>query len=351
MKKERRKEIKIYKRRRYLKRIQAARRFILNALPKDERTFQSGKLNDVFSRLVTLQVPVVFDTNKSLNDVLNFISKCKALSTQNSRVVNINFGKAKDVNAGALSLLLSVIQDLGDLNIQIRGNMPNEPLARKEFADSGFLEFVHNEQGLKMNSTNKIIVKGQHKVDQKRTGLEIKKAMKTVTGSERHNPPLQGALIEMMANSLNHAFPEMGEDNSKFYAPFSQNKRWYFSAFHHRENKEVHFSFIDNGIGILKTIRRGPFKAFVEKVSDVDVLKDAFNGKYRSSTDLKERGKGLPTVKRALELNAINGLKIVTNNQLYDFETQEHRKLTNGFEGTCYFWKVDINCKYGKDKD
>ena len=351
MKRQRRKEQKIYRRRKALRKKRANRRFILNALPKSERSFETGKIGSINSRLLTLNVPHDFSTSEALDDVLYFIGKCKAAGVKKRRIIQINFEKVNNVNAGALSLLLSVIQDLDDLNIRIRGNMPNNMIARNAFIDSGFLEYVHNEQGLKHNSKNKIIVKGQHKVDQRRTGMEVKKAMNTVFGNENHLPPLQGALIEMMANSLNHAFPAGTADSSNYYQAFISNKRWYFSAFHHEASHEVHFSFIDNGVGILNTIRKGKFQKAVDKLSDADVLRNAFDGKYRSSTKHVERGKGLPTVKRAHDLKSISNLKVVTNNQLYDFDNQRYTKLTNGFDGTCYFWKLDKQCKYAKIED
>ena len=340
-------EWKIYRKRAKRAKWERERNFFLNTKPEIDRSMYSGISNPLVID-TTLRVPNEFHTRIDINKVLKFIAKCKSDNITRHGVVVINFKEVTKVNAGALSLLLSVIQDLTDLNIQVKGNMPDDLKARQEFIDSGFLEFFKNIKGggTKSESKNKIIVKGHDKTNQIRTGEEIKKAMKTVFDKEIFNTVLQGTLIEMMANSLNHAFPDEKGWEEYFFEPFVNDKRWYFSASHDREQKKVQFSFIDNGAGIVNTIKRGYFRKIVENVTGTDILKKAFDGGYQSRTDQEERGLGLPLVKKAHDTGAIKYLKVLTNGYLYDFDNQIGTNLTTEFQGTCYFWELDNTCIY-----
>jgi hypothetical protein len=347
MKSQKTQEKRIYRKRRKRQLWRKQRNLYLNGLPKEERRLASSNVIGHSVKVIKIRMPEIFSTEINVEQVLEFISKCKKIEISKNEVLFLDFHKNKNVNAGALALLLSLVQDLTDLKIRIKGNLPSDRNARKEFIDSGFLEYFYDNHGKRAATKNKILVKGKHTTDQVRTAQEIQKAMYTVFGLQSYNQLIQGAIIEMMANSLNHAFPGNASKTTWFFDSIRQNKRWYLSVYHDVVKKKVFFSFIDNGIGILKTIRIGSFQKIVNLLSDDQVLKNAFDGAYQSSTKRKERGRGLSTVKDAFEKGAIKELRVLTNDRLYSFENQQNIKLTNSFEGTVYFWVLDEKCKYG----
>ncbi len=299
---------------------------------------------------VTLTVPAIFSTSRDIESVLKFIARCKSLQAPYHKQLFFDLYEVEEINAGALSLLLSVTRDLETTNVYINGNVPKNEKAKQAFVDSGFLDYFRIVKGTVATSKNKILMKGSGQTDPEKTAYELKKAMETVFGYEAFNPPMQGAIIEMQANAVNHAFPNSETDN-EFLNVIKENKPWYLSASHDYDNKIVYFSFIDNGVGVLTTL----YKKFYQKVSDAvhtkEVLKKAFDGEYESATRLKERGRGLPRIKEAFDKKALKDLKIITNDYLYSFETQECVKLTNSFEGTFYIWKLDESCDYGNTKN
>jgi len=78
-----------------------------------------------------------------------------------------------------------------------------------------------------------------------------------------------------MANSINHGFP----DNEK--------KKWILSTSHYKGEGYVSFSFIDNGVGILKTLNQKIGRQLLTVFKGKqDLLQTAFKGEIGSRTGL-----------------------------------------------------------------
>jgi len=295
---------------------------------------------------VVVSVPAIFSTTVDLEQVLYVVNKSKSSAAKDRKVI-IDFANVEIVNAAALALLLSVVNDLNTLGVRVQCKISENTLAKDEIIESGFLEHFTNHLGERTPGKNKIFVKGRGKTDQKRIAEEIRAAMKTVYGAEDFNQPMQGAVVEMMANSVNHAFRRTFKRNAYFINELSKKKRWYLSVVHNHTEQQVYFTFVDNGLGLLQTIRRRFFGRIKEIFDDKSVLQKAFEGEYGSSTKQKERGHGLPTILSAFDKKSLRNLKIITNGCFYSFENQQLDKLTNSFEGTAYFWTLDKKCTYG----
>jgi anti-sigma regulatory factor (Ser/Thr protein kinase) len=177
------------------------------------------------------------------------------------------------------------------------------------------------------------IKKGKSKIEQKDSAELIHKAMKTVfiDKSDLRNQSLQGMLIELMTNSVNHA-----------YLNEQREKTWYVSTNHYIDQNKVEFCFVDNGDGIINTIVKLKERILTD---NEEILRKAFAGEYRSRTKLRNRGRGLIVVKDNHEKMTIRGLKVITNNVFLDFENNVTFKLKNPFSGTFYSWILDKSCK------
>jgi anti-sigma regulatory factor (Ser/Thr protein kinase) len=156
--------------------------------------------------------------------------------------------------------------------------------------------------------------------------------MKTVFGIDKKNQKLQGMLIELMTNSVNHA-----------YINNNKQKSWYISTRHEIEENKVEFCFVDNGDGIINTINvRLGEKLYT---SNEEIIKKAFDGEYRSRTKLSNRGRGLIVIKNNHNKMTVKSLKVITNNVILDFETGIATRLKTSFSGTFYSWVLDKSCK------
>lgn len=286
---------------------------------------------------LTIKVPPNFSLLTHPEEVLKFASKCKELVHGNHRKLFFDFSKVVDVTHGSMSMLLSIIHDLSLHGIGVGGGYPINEKAKEIFEKCGFLEFFITSRKKVLYTDNTILVQGGATIDQERTAPQVASAMNTVFGQPERNQKLQGMIIELMTNSVNHAF-----------AGTRRNKKWYLSVYHLEEEKKVKFCFVDNGLGILSTINMKYFTQMLQSaILPERMLRKAFDGDYGSSTGLKERGTGLIMVKRNFEEGRITNLKVITNNFFYDFDLNHVKKIKNEFEGTFYFWELDTSCKNG----
>ncbi|HTI59241.1 hypothetical protein [Mucilaginibacter sp.] len=308
-----------YKRRRNqsFKRIRSEHTGYKNALRKEEAI-----------------LPDIFTINDNLEGVLNFIYKSKKiLERRKVHQVDFDFKNVRKVDDGAATMLLSICSDMDSKGIRVRANQPLEPNAREFIIKSGFMQYFEGpHRKLKSELLNMTIKKGKTKIEQKDSAGLIHKSMKTVftEKADLRNQKLQGMLIELMTNSVNHA-----------YLNDQREKTWYISTSHYPNQNKVEFCFVDNGDGIINTIN----VKFRLLIDNVEILKNAFNGDYRSRTKLRNRGRGLVAVKDSHTKMTIRGLKVITNNVFLDFENNVTFKLATPFSGTFYSWILDKSCK------
>jgi STAS domain. len=314
-----------------------------NSKKKDKYRRIRGNASQYSINKNIIKVPNDFSLISNHVEALKFLNFCKSLDYKRSKFVYFDFQEVTNIGNGAITILLSIIGGLQDQNINVSGCYPNDEHARNFLERSGFLRYfkakIKKENG---NSRNAILHRGKDQTHAKETAKLIHGAMKTVWGEDYRNPKLQGMLIELMANTVNHA-----------YLRRSHQKGWYFSVDHIESENKVRFCFVDNGKGILSTIKirfRDKILKLFDNIDDRDLIIEAFNGTFGSRTRLTNRGKGLPVIKRNLEENVIKRLKVISNNVILDFENKQASILEEGFSGTFYYWELDQSCKLWKLK-
>lgn len=332
-----RKALRQLKRRRKRKQWRKEKNILLIELRRGRKVRQKREKD-----LIEYIPPSVFVLRENADEVLEFIFKLKAHKTEWGNVF-INLSNIEKITNGSIGLLLSVVNVLTKKKIDVAGDKPKNREARRILERSGFFNFVdgHVEEENKQ-SIDTIITKGKDTVNQGATAKIVMNAMKTVTGKPMRNPPIQSMLIELMANSVNHAFPNKG---AKY-----QNK-WVLAVSHDIAGRKVTFAFIDNGVGILETLKlsltrhlRMIFK------NNKDLLETAFEGRIGSRTGLTYRGRGLPSILKKFNSNQISELVVISNDVFLDFENGNKYLLKNQFSGTFYYWEVSTKSNYyGKD--
>lgn len=278
------------------------------------------------NRGIKIIAPKIFILRENQEEVLIFIEKLKMIY---SGIVFIDLKHVERINNGAVTLLISVLGEYQDKKIRFRGNKPKNIEARKVFEKSGFFDFVNGSiDPDNYNNENIIITKGRNKVKQDVTNRLIKNAMITVYGKEERNTSLQRMLIEMMSNSVQHA-----------YNPKTSNTRWWISFYHHKEENKVSIVYLDNGYGILETLNSNFKNAMIKFVKDEsELLQRAFDGKVNSRTKMPGRGRGLPAIYRKSEL--FHNFTVLSNNAFIDFQKDTRIKLETSYKGTYYYLEV-----------
>ncbi len=325
-------EQKIYKKRRRRAIWRKRKNYNKNKQKKNKRELKR-RVNPFKVRSRIVKVPNNLSLLDNTEIVLEFVQKCKAFINEKVDDLIFDFSNVTEISVGSMALFLSLIQDLNSDGITARGNLPKDERARDEFLKSGFLRFFRSIIKVRTKYQNAILVQDEGKINQETSAPEVEESMLTVFGKATRNGKLQGMIIEIMTNAVNHAF-------SSSY----KHTKWYLSIFHEIEKNKVKFCFVDNGKGILNTIRTKYFG--LDKTWDPEtVIIKAFEGIYGSRTRQGERGTGLIAIKAALSENIISKLKVLTNDLFYDFETQKVTHLKNNFNGTFYFWELDTSCK------
>lgn len=293
------------------------------------------KLRKSIDKSKHLKLPTVFSLRDNLNETLKFINHLKTLGDDNKSIY-LNMKSVEKISSGTVALLLSVINDPTFEKVTILGSKPKNKVARKTLELSGFYDYTEAVLEYENESNSNTIIEQSNKaVEPQSSAKIIRSAMKTITNQEQRNKKVQGLFIELMANSINHGFPDNG------------NKKWILSASHFKKEKCVSFAFIDNGVGIINTLSLkfgDKLKFNLFKGTD-DLLLSAFNGDIGSRTGLPFRGKGLPYILRMQKENYVSNLFILTNNVILDFKNDKYYTIDVAYSGTFYFFEINNKSK------
>lgn len=219
----------------------------------------------------------------------------------------IDSGNVEKVTVDSLIYLIAILQN-HELNITMKysfsGNYPKNSNANRVYAESGFNEYVNSHMKSLPKSNEKMCI-----VNGTGNRTEISKelcdfVMEKIGKSRSKILPLQKVLIELMSNVYYHAY-----EKNTFMA-----KKWYMYAEH--IDDYVRCVFVDTGQGIAKTVR----KNFGEKIKtivgfgidDSMLIKSAFNGDFRTSTNKRYRGNGLCSVKANVGTDLFDGLEVLS---------------------------------------
>ncbi|MBL8206374.1 MAG: hypothetical protein JNM09_19205 [Blastocatellia bacterium] len=235
----------------------------------------------------------------------------------------------------ALTAFLSVLADPRYKDTLHQGFIPKDPLQRKMFLDSGLCEYLKIPNQLRPPSPSGNIQKRKNYKVSPKTAYELKQfAMMRLYGADRAYPPLYRTFIELMANTHNHAG---GSSDNK--------ERWFASAYCQAEHGKTCFTFVDNGVGIFKSVSEtmGILRKMAVKLGitdNIDFLRNLLNGKLKSRTGMENRGKGIPMINQLAENRKIENLVVITNDVWANVSSGEFRRLAKGFSGTLWYWEV-----------
>ena len=257
----------------------------------------------------------------------------------------IDLKSVQHIDFASTMLLQSICDELEKTKpiCLIYGSSPLKVSCKQYLLDSGFLDNKVNMAGkpyeLSTTSENMKIAKGNEKLKDeqiKKLADMEKRIYKHLSGKDGQQYKRISIIKEICGNTVDWSKAE--HDQWSLGMKFEEDK--------------VIVVALDLGQGILESISRN-FTEFIkdmlEKNSHVDILDGAFNRKYGSKSKLRNRNRGLPSIKHANTLGHIKDLVVLTNNVLLDFTTSENsRKFANhrsrAFSGTLYSWIVDSSC-------
>lgn len=294
---------------------------------------RNSRRNAYQSNIYEAIAPQDFSIN-NIAGIVAFIQKTDKYCRQKKYLyLKFNLNGVIHIDAFGIALIISMLNKLSFRRINYWGTYPQNDDAKQVIIDSGFLDFVRTNlrKPTLRKQGNQLFMIGKDSVDSHRIGKAVKKAMANLLDKEDIYPPVYDNMLEISANSVEHANDKRIEKN------------WLVSI--SIEDNKLHFILADTGLGILANLRKKKLEIVRDLLikSDAEILCDVFNKKYQSITGEINRHKGLPFIYESFRDGFISNLKVMTNKIMYDFETQESEKLQKGFNGVLYSWTISMD--------
>jgi hypothetical protein len=246
--------------------------------------------------------------------------------------------------------LLAILKNIQQLKSQISvsGNLPTDEKVKDLVLSSGFSKYVALNIKNQLSSKAKMIRIVENKT------IEPKIAQKVIdfviaegNYSRIETQFLFGMLIELMSNTVQHAYNTRREDLEHY---------WYLFA--EKQPDNIKFSFIDTGESIPQTVRKKIKELISQPLfnKDNELIISTVKGDFkRSETNLDYRGKGLPQIYSHFNVNRIQNLHIISNRGFVKFSNNSipsiESKTINAFRGTLFYWEIPVNSIRRHDYD
>jgi len=297
-------------------------------------------LRDSFLKQMTtkykdLQFPKNFSIINNPSEVLAFFDKL-LIMIEEKVAVNLKMEDVDEITPDAILYLLSIFKEIEHSGIEssIKGNAPVNQKCKELFVKSGFYRYV--KQHKKNNFEDKSIFtikEGTNCLSSvaKDVISYVRKHLDMEDKPTKMTKDVYAIIIESMTNTFNHS--SIDKDKAK----------WYLMAYHTQD--EVHFTFLDSGLGIPKTLQTN-FMDTIHMLKSLHITKDhqlilsALNGDFRTATKENKRGKGLPKIMRISKSNSIKESILVSNLGYVNCTNGTSKVLDTRFHGTLLSWKI-----------
>lgn len=263
----------------------------------------------------------------------------------------IELNQVVEIDAGSISVLLSVMIDFSLHKIKFNGDFPTDSVAKKILIESGFLKELYRDNVSKsIYDKNSKFVIGVDKI----ITIPRKSVVPSVIqdfsdlvsrklwDNKKVSKGLHRVMVELMHNTENHA-----DSEQRGTLPW-----WVTVSFDKTENR-FRFAFLDYGIGIFDSLKikypNSKFE-FLKKIIKIygnndnsNILRGILKGElHRTVTGKENRGKGLPGIYKTLERNQISNLVIISNNVYADVDNDNFITNKFDFKGTFVSWEINF---------
>ena len=301
------------------------------------------RVNDIKFPVVAYPDMRLLENTVKCLEVFREMRSEEALSrNHNVKFVVLNLKNVTQIDYGTISILTAISDELKFKKIIVRTFYPDDLECRKFIYESGYYNHQYDEHGKPFPKAPKsdllFFEKGSgilSEADNIKISNLIKAVVYHLSGESKHCLAVRTIILEICGNSIEWS----GTDS----------RQWLLGVKY--EEGKVVFTVTDVGKGILETLKKRfglVLKDIFTLKSPNDILKGAFDKKYGSTTQEVNRNKGLPAVKSHWEQGTINSLKVLTNNVILHFDSNElsetFSKGSPRFRGTFYQWEMTNDC-------
>jgi hypothetical protein len=300
-------------------------------------------------KTISIKAPVVCSLIESPELTIKFFSQIDKVYKQGDNVV-FDLSECTTFTETSTALLSAYLKDR-NINFGRPGNIifPNDLVCKKVLHDRGILKKYDTEEK-EIALCNMPVKKVANKLVANDIARElVKSSSNFIYGEEKRVKELYSSLIEVMANTNNHA-------SSKKDRVYS----WWLSMYPDELKKTVKFVFIDLGVGIFQSI---PVKQYVyqnpQSIFSIDSIRQVedysrklkiaqifsalIDGKIKSSTGDPTRGRGLPLIAKNAKSGHFKEFKMIANDAFIDLISNETSMMNEHFSGTLYYFELAVN--------
>lgn len=311
----------------------------------DNQCFKiNSRLNQNLAKNIKLYhiiAPSNFSIVENYSQIIPFFENMKN-AIFDSQVIFLDMSNVENFTIETILYILAIFDYFENRGVQcsISGNIPRDKKCAEIFQNSGFYRYVKSKSKLTgMDNGSYLQIKSNNIICGETAKEVMKFLIKHLNKSRVELQDLRDILVEMMSNSVEHAYS---------YS-YTKSAKWYLMAMYDSQNNDIKFSFLDIGLGIPRTVYkkyRETFKNIIHKVTpfntkveDNFLINSALKGEFRSETKQGYRGNGLPTIYNNSQGDYIKDLIIYSNNGYVNCKNNHREDISSTFRGTLFTWK------------
>ena len=283
-------------------------------------------------RRVPVVAPSVLSLIRNPVETIAFIAALRSAFQRRSDVF-VDLSAVTELTSDAVLVMISKFEDQRFVNgMRVGGSEPLADRPRQMLHQAGFFQTVRSVQFKEPPEHGRIRRKRNFIVEPEIAQELIEFATERMVGGAQDKPGVYLALLESMANTHEHAARETKAMES-----------WWANVYAPPGNKRSFFTFVDNGVGIFRSVTVRRIRRSIGMTDNVGLLKDWFAGKITvpSRTGERTRGKGLRAIHREFQRRRLTNLVIIANDVYANVAENRYELLPNPFHGTFLYWELE----------
>lgn len=280
---------------------------------------------------------------ENASEVIGFVDRIRQ-AKRRSRSPYLDLARVDSLSPDTVQLLHSTMKDPRLPSAPSHGNVPMETSAARLLMSSGFFDDVEvPPAGLKdVTPSGRMKQRTSTKVEPE-TANELVRLAETTLGKLVCRQASYRTLSEAMNNTRHHASSPLGR-SSEASGP-KKHEAWWASVYCDRKRGIATFTMIDNGIGVVESIKRRRLIHLFHALglrSEAEIVEGLFRrGVIGSRTKQSNRNQGLPFMLQDLEEGRIRNLVFITNGVMLEVGTWRSTPLERAFSGTIVRWEAE----------
>jgi hypothetical protein len=252
----------------------------------------------------------------------------------------LDLSKVRRMGSDAIAILMAHLRGGALAHVPVQGNLPADEEVLAKLYSSGFFGVVGVSLKVPPSPDAMIVSWGRQVLTENIEAVTDFAISKSRPGNDDTDlrDAIYSAVGECMHNTWDHARYEE-EIQRKL-----DRRQWLLHAHFDRFTKITCITFVDIGVGIIKSIKLRDIAHTVMRTfgweNESDILRKILLGQIPSRTGDPMRGNGLPSIHTHYKNGFIKRLIVIANHAFIDFDRGVAQDLHDHFGGTFIYWEI-----------